>query len=148
MKHIYLTLCLFLFVMGASGQSSNTKQPPAKTRAASTPNPSPDADPQINERRAQARSLLSSLATDARNFQDQTLRARSLARIADSLWQVDNEQARGRMNLFDNPLNLNVSAWIQPRQRSQRLHRGSQGRPFSLGRHSTAAKNKNLRKES
>jgi hypothetical protein len=94
MKHIHLTLCLLVFVTGASGQSSNTKQPPPKTPAASTPNPSPDADPQINDRRAQARSLLSSLATDARNFQDQTLRARSLARIADALWQVDNEQAR------------------------------------------------------
>jgi len=45
-------------------------------------------------RRAQARSLLVALSTDARAFQDQTLRARSLARIADALWQVDTEQAR------------------------------------------------------
>ncbi|MFN2408070.1 MAG: hypothetical protein ABR594_18650 [Pyrinomonadaceae bacterium] len=45
-------------------------------------------------RRAQARSLLVALSTDARGFQDQTLRARSLARIADALWQVDAEQAR------------------------------------------------------
>ena len=45
-------------------------------------------------RRAQARSLLVALSTDARAFQDQTLRARSLARIADALWQVDAEQAR------------------------------------------------------
>ncbi|HVF24122.1 MAG TPA: hypothetical protein VM941_13630, partial [Pyrinomonadaceae bacterium] len=45
-------------------------------------------------RRAQARALLVALSTDARGFQDQTLRARSLARIADALWQVDAEQAR------------------------------------------------------
>lgn len=45
-------------------------------------------------RRAQARSLLVALSTDARAFHDQTLRARSLARIADALWQVDAEQAR------------------------------------------------------
>ena len=53
-----------------------------------------DADPQLKERRARARSLLVSLSTDARTFHDQTLRARSLARIADALWKVDPEQAR------------------------------------------------------
>lgn len=46
------------------------------------------------ERQAQARSLLISLASDARSFRDQMLRARSLARIADALWDVDAEQAR------------------------------------------------------
>lgn len=45
-------------------------------------------------RRQQARSLLIALSTDARSFQDQMLRARSLARIADALWQVDAEQGR------------------------------------------------------
>lgn len=45
-------------------------------------------------RRQQARSLLIALSTDARAFHDQTLRARSLARIADALWTVDAEQAR------------------------------------------------------
>jgi hypothetical protein len=45
-------------------------------------------------RRQQARSLLISLSTDARAFHDQTLRARSLARIADALWIVDAEQGR------------------------------------------------------
>jgi hypothetical protein len=43
---------------------------------------------------AAARSLLIALSTDARSFNDQTLRARSLARIADALWAVDAEQAR------------------------------------------------------
>lgn len=46
------------------------------------------------ERRASARSLLLSLASDARNFRDQSVRARSQARIADALWSVDAEQAR------------------------------------------------------
>jgi hypothetical protein len=45
-------------------------------------------------RRQQARSLLVALSTDARAFHDQTLRARSLARIADALWTVDAEQSR------------------------------------------------------
>ena len=45
-------------------------------------------------RRQQARSLLMALSTDARAFHDQTLRTRSLARIADALWAVDAEQGR------------------------------------------------------
>ena len=49
---------------------------------------------QTKIRRQQARSLLIALSTDARAFHDQTLRARSLARIADALWTVDGEQAR------------------------------------------------------
>src|SRR5258707_1489353 len=48
----------------------------------------------LAERRAQARSLLISLAADARNFNDQTLRARTQARIADALWDADPERAR------------------------------------------------------
>lgn len=46
------------------------------------------------ERQAQARSLLIALASDARSFRDQALRARSLARIADILWDMDAEQGR------------------------------------------------------
>lgn len=45
-------------------------------------------------RRLQARSLLFSLSGDARGFRDQTLRARSLARIADAVWGVAAEQGR------------------------------------------------------
>jgi hypothetical protein len=48
----------------------------------------------LAERRALARSLLISLAADARNFSDQTLRARTQARIADALWDADPERAR------------------------------------------------------
>jgi hypothetical protein len=48
----------------------------------------------LAERRTQARSLLISLAADARNFSDQTLRARTQGRIADALWDADPERAR------------------------------------------------------
>ena len=53
-----------------------------------------EADRIRKERQAQARSLLVSLASDARSFRDQTLRARALARIADALWTIDPEQSR------------------------------------------------------
>jgi hypothetical protein len=52
------------------------------------------ADRLAKERRTQARLLLISLAADARIFRDQTLRARSLMRIADTLWSIDAEQGR------------------------------------------------------
>jgi hypothetical protein len=53
-----------------------------------------EADRIRKECQSQARSLLISLASDAGSFRDQTLRARSLARIADVLWSVDAEQGR------------------------------------------------------
>ncbi len=73
-----LILCLVFSALLAHAQ-------PAKNAGAET---------ELKERRARARSLLISLSTDARTFHDQTLRARSLARIADALWKVDAEQGR------------------------------------------------------
>jgi hypothetical protein len=63
------------------------------TAAAQAPDAKPDAKAE-RLRRQQARSLLIALSTDARAFPDQTLRARSLARIADALWTIDAEQGR------------------------------------------------------
>lgn len=51
-----------------------------------------EADLVQEGRQAHARSLLFTLSGEARGFRDQILRARSLARIADSLWSVAPEQ--------------------------------------------------------
>src|SRR5215510_4027583 len=75
MKHLGFVLCLLCSAIVTQAQTSK-----------------PEID--LKERRARARALLVSLATDARSFHDQTLRARSLARIADALWQVDADQGR------------------------------------------------------
>jgi len=64
--------------------------PTSKTKA----DAETEAERIAKERRAQARSLLISLASDARSFRDQALRARSLARIGDALWSIDSEQGR------------------------------------------------------
>lgn len=94
MKQIIPLLCLFSCVAISHAQSNESKQPaPAKTVAAKSAAPA-EATLELKERRAKARSLLVSLSSDARTFHDQTLRARSLARIADALWQVDAEQSR------------------------------------------------------
>lgn len=83
---------LLALSIGASAQNNDPKSARTKT------NPSKEvANAEAEQQRiqrGQARSLLISLASDARTFGDPTLRARSLARIADALWQVDAEQGR------------------------------------------------------
>ena len=96
MSHTKLTatvLIVLAFVTLGYGQAKEPKQPVATKNPPAKSAP-PAADPAAAERRAQARSLLIALSSDARTFNDQTLRARSLARIADALWRVDPEQAR------------------------------------------------------
>jgi hypothetical protein len=87
-----LLLCLISLTVSAYGQS---KQPtPLANDAARKAEAKADAERIANERRAQARSLLLSLASDARSFRDQMVRARTLARIADALWDTDVERGR------------------------------------------------------
>lgn len=88
MKILQSLLLSVLVVAVAHAQTPEKKAPAPDKKAPS------GVDEQTRLRRQQARSLLISLSTDARAFHDQTLRARSLARIADALWTVDTEQAR------------------------------------------------------
>lgn len=94
MKHICLALTLLVLATGGIAQITDTKQAQPSKTASPKPRASTNNDLEVKERQTRARSLLISLSTDARTFRDQTLRARSLARIADALWQVDAEQAR------------------------------------------------------
>ena len=87
MKQFSLILCLLLTATITQAQVAKTA-PPAKSAAMT------EEELKARERRVRARALLVSLSSDARQFQDQTLRARSLARIADALWRVDAEQGR------------------------------------------------------
>lgn len=75
-------------------QITLAQSPPAKSSGSIKSDANADAQRILKQRRAEARSLLISLASDARSFRDQTVRARSLARIADVLWSVDPEQGR------------------------------------------------------
>lgn len=87
MKQFSLLLCLLFTATITQAQVAKTAPEPKS--AAMT-----EEELKARERRVRARALLVSLSSDARTFQDQTLRARSLARIADALWQVDPEQGR------------------------------------------------------
>ena len=79
----------------AAGQSSEARKPPAASETAKAKTEKDfEAERIVRERRVNAQSLLVSLAADAGRFNDLTLRARTLARIADALWDADAERAR------------------------------------------------------
>ncbi len=67
---------------------------PAAKPAAKSKETAAAAKARIAQQKALGVSLLVSLANNARNFSDQPLRARTLSRIADALWEVDPEQGR------------------------------------------------------
>jgi hypothetical protein len=90
-----------IFVCTISAQPAATAQPngsktppPAKDANGNKVAKDPEAERLIRERRAQAQSLLIALAADAGNYNDQKLRARTQARIADALWEIEPERSR------------------------------------------------------
>jgi hypothetical protein len=87
--------CVFAFSATLAAQPSETGKPAPKTVANNSKAPKdPEAERVMKERRENAQALLISLAADAGRFNDQTLRARTQARIADVLWSADPERAR------------------------------------------------------
>jgi hypothetical protein len=97
---IFVCIVLSTLPLSASAQTPATKPKPTLTSAAAAKDksdPKAEASRIAAERRTQARLVLTSLASDAGTFFDQILRARSLAKIADAMWNFDAEQGR---NLF------------------------------------------------
>lgn len=98
---LFFVLFLLTLPLAIRAQESSGKplpQPeaiasPAKAAAKSKAT-SAAAKTKIDQQKALALSLLVSLANDARSYPDQTLRARTLSRIADALWEPDPEQGR------------------------------------------------------
>ncbi len=94
-KRIYASIFSFallaLAALSASGQQPAAKQAKsAKKSSAATV----EADPLAEMRRQTSVNLVNSLADEARNFANPTLRARAQARAADILWETDVERAR------------------------------------------------------
>ncbi len=84
---------LLLFASVVLPQTAEPK-PAAQTKPKTTKTAGAPESEAEKLRREQARQLLVALSTDARTVSDSMLRARSLARIADALWQADEEQSR------------------------------------------------------
>src|ERR1700692_662721 len=89
--------CLLFLSANVSAQSGGVSKPATVPTAEATPKTAREIEAErlVLERRAQAQSLLIQLGTDAGTFNDQRLRARTQARIADALWETDLDRARG-----------------------------------------------------
>lgn len=97
MNRRYLLSLVFLALLPASivAQTDDKTKPADKTTTSvNTTAKDAEAERILMERRDNAQSLLISLAADAGQFTDQTLRARTQARIADVLWANDPDRAR------------------------------------------------------
>ncbi|MEO6392243.1 MAG: hypothetical protein ABIP75_10355 [Pyrinomonadaceae bacterium] len=100
MKHSRVSLSAVLFLAASIAVQAQTGKDDAKAEPKPTPAPAAktakntEPDRAAAQRRALAISLLLNLATEARAFKDQSLRARAQARVADALWATDAEQAR------------------------------------------------------
>jgi hypothetical protein len=93
---LLILVCLLFWCAAVVAQPNEAnKTTPAKNVVSKgKPAADPEAERIRRERRAQAQSLLISLAADAGSYNDQKLRARTQARIADALWDADQERAR------------------------------------------------------
>ena len=90
---LFALACLIALCSAGIAQPSDATKPPVKTGANSKTAKDPEAERILKERRDNAQSLLINLASEAVRFNDQTLRARTQARIADVLWSADPERA-------------------------------------------------------
>ena len=85
----FLTLlCLTTFSVSAQIPAPGSKQQRTAKPAGK------EIDHQLAQKRSIALSMLSSLAIEARSYRDEPLRARVQARVADALWNHDQEAAR------------------------------------------------------
>lgn len=93
---VLLALNTVLLTLPTSAQVPEVrpKVPPRNAAAAEKTSEKAEADRAREGRLLQVRTLLLSLSGEARGFSDQKLRARSLARIADALWDIAPDQGR------------------------------------------------------
>lgn len=89
-----LALSLIVLATAPALVRAQKEAAPAKTNKQSAARRAATGNPLAEQRRMTAITLISTLADDARSFQDAVLRARVLARAADALWETDAERAR------------------------------------------------------
>jgi hypothetical protein len=133
-RHLFLILILILALCAAvnaqkkTGESEPVKLPREKTAAEL------EAERVLKERRATAQSLLVNLAVDARGFSDARVRARTQARIADMLWELDRERSRTMFrSAFDAAETADAESWalVQEDIRQQRARNPNGGYGYS-----------------
>jgi hypothetical protein len=116
---IALAVSLLFPLLAHAQVQTEKKSAPKSTQKRSA---KPDAaNPLDSQRRKVATSLLTSLADEARSYQDQTLRARVQARSADALWDSDVEKARALFRrAWDSATAADKEAWRRYDEERQR----------------------------
>lgn len=125
---VLLFLLLSISWVVAAGQPSDTKKPANVDTAKAKTEKDPEAERILRERRANAQSLLISLAADADRYSDAKLRARTLARTASVLWDADTERARAMFRkAWDAAESVDQEAQrkLQEEMKEQQAKRGS-----------------------
>src|SRR5712664_3146213 len=89
----WISVCLLALPLPTLAQTESRNKIPAKARENEKSNLT-ETDRLEAQRRAFAVSLVTSLANDARSYNDLALRPRVLARAADVLWDANNVAAR------------------------------------------------------
>ena len=124
-------LLLLTFPIHIYSQQPAADKKPLKAKPDNKSKAKPEADPLELQRRTVAISLLTSLADEARSYQDQTLRARVQARAADALWNSDVEKARTLFRrAWDSAAMADKEAWQRYTEERQRQSRERGGGRF------------------
>lgn len=122
-----LTLILLTTPVLVHAQTTpDSKAPQAKPKPGAKAAKAEEPNPLALQRRTIAISLLTSLADEARSYQNQTLRARVQARAADALWDSDNEKARALFKrAWDSADAADKEAWRRVTEQRQAAARGA-----------------------
>jgi hypothetical protein len=132
--HRLAIMVLVVLILGSLAPSRVNAQVPAPESKAPQAAPkekkkttkSEEPNPLALQRRTIAISLLTSLAEEARSYQNQTLRARVQARAADALWESDVEKARALFRrAWDAADTADKEAWKRYREQRESAARGA-----------------------
>ena|SRR5687768_12596292 len=119
----FVTLALLTYALPSIVTAQVT--PPARkpaTKPAKPTSKAEEANPLALQRRTVAISLLTSLAEEARSFQDQSLRARVQMRAADALWESDPEKGRALFRrAWEAADSADKEAWRRYAEERQRI---------------------------
>ena len=112
--------------VNAQAPAPENKAPQAAPKEKKKTSKGEEPNPLALQRRTIAISLLTSLADEARSYQNQTLRARVQARAADALWESDVEKARALFRrAWDAADAADKEAWRRYQEQRESAARGA-----------------------
>jgi hypothetical protein len=120
-RNCFALLICFSFVISATystvkAQSAERNSPREKNKQTAAKVVASEKSAQSEERLAFAIQIVSSLADEARNYKDESLKVKVQARAADVLWNFNQERARAifeRARILENYKKINTKNKVQ-----------------------------------